>query len=153
MADPIEKYNNVRFLGSKYGIDNFATSSLPQEGKSFVGYQLCFFEHKLIGVAAFSKEGSTSATRQLFQDLYGCLARQYGQETLKLKRFVQWEASDTAPLPDNLSSIKLVYGEQNGNFAVHVYFDYRNAEHLKEKIRADKQLQLEQMKRAFENRP
>lgn len=153
MADPVEKYRNARFLGSKYGIDNFSTSTLPQQKAPFIGYQLCFFERQLIGVAAFSQEGSTVATKQLFQDLYSCLARQYGQETLKLKRFVQWVASDVAPLPDNLSSIKLVYGEQNGNFSVHVYFDYRNAERLKNKIRADKQQQLEKMKRALEHRP
>ena len=92
-------------------------------------------------------------TQQLFQRLYSCLSEKYGRETLKLKRFVHWVASQSSPLPDNLSSIKLVYGEQNGNFSVHVYFDYRNAEHLKDRIRADKQLQLEKMKRAFESSP
>ena len=148
MADPVEKYGEMRFLGTRFGIDNFMSTSLPKVTPPFTGYQLCFHERQLIGVAAISHEGSPEATMQLFHTLYQQLARQYGQEKLKLKRYVHWVASEELPLPDNLSSIKLIYGEQNGNFAVHVYYDYRNADPLKARIRADKERRQQQIQQA-----
>lgn len=150
MADPVEKFGEMRFLGTRFGIDNFIATTLPTVTPPFTSYQLCFHERQLIGVAAISREGSPEATMQLFQALYQQLTKEYGQEKTRLKRYAHWVASETSPLPDDLSSIKLVYGEQNGNFAVHVYYDYRNADPLKARIREDKERRQRQMRQALD---